>query len=148
MPTTFRPYHPKQKLLLPPDLRDWLPEGHLAYHVSDLVDGLDLTAFYAPYEGAGRRNGPYEPRMMVKLLIYGYATGVFSSRGMAKKLATETGRATCARRKWISEAPHGWIKEVLGFRRFSVRGLRKTQGEWDLVCLALNVKRLQSLRVT
>ena len=86
--------------------------------------------------------------MMVKLLIYGYATGVFSSRGMAKKLATETGRATYARRKWISEAPHGWIKEVLGFRRFSVRGLRKTQGEWDLVCLALNVKRLQSLRVT
>ena len=46
MPTTFRPYHAKQKLLLPPDLRDWLPEGHLAYHVSDLVDGLDLTAFY------------------------------------------------------------------------------------------------------
>ena len=86
MSTTFRPYQPKQKLLLPPDLRDWLPEGHLAYHVSDLVDGLDLTAFYAPYEGDGRRNAPYEPRMMVKVLIYGYATGVFSSRGMAKKL--------------------------------------------------------------
>ena len=86
MPTTFRPYQPKQKLLLPPDLREWLPEGHLAYHVSDLVDGLDLTAFYAPYEGDGRRNTPYEPRMMVKLLIYGYATGVFSSRRIAKKL--------------------------------------------------------------
>ena len=86
MPTTFRPYHPKQKLLLPPDLRVWLPEGHMTYHVSDLVNGLDLTAFYAPYEGDGRRNGPYEPRMMVKLLIYGYATGVFSSRGIAKKL--------------------------------------------------------------
>ena len=86
MPTTFRPYQPKQKLLLPPDLREWLPEGHLAYHVSDLVDGLDLTAFYAPYEGDGRRNTPYEPRMMVKLLVYGYATGVFSSRRIAKKL--------------------------------------------------------------
>ena len=69
-----------------PDLRDWLPEGHLAYHVSELVDGLDLTAFYAPYEGDGRRNAPYEPRMMVKLLVCGYATGVFSSRGIAKKL--------------------------------------------------------------
>ncbi len=45
MPTTFRPYHPKQKLLLPPDLGDWSPEGHMTYHVSDLVDGLDLTAF-------------------------------------------------------------------------------------------------------
>ena len=60
MPTTLRPCHPKQKLVLAPDLRDWLPEGHLAYHVSDLVDGLDLTAFYAPYEGDGLRNAPYE----------------------------------------------------------------------------------------
>ena len=86
MPTRFRPYQPKQKLLLPPDIRDWLPEDHLAHHVSDLVDGLDLTAFYAPYEGDGRRNRPYEPRMMVKLLIYGYSTGMFSSRGIAKKV--------------------------------------------------------------
>ena len=45
MPTTFRPYHPKQKLLLRPDLRYWLPEGHITCRVSDLVDGLDLTAF-------------------------------------------------------------------------------------------------------
>ncbi len=86
MPTTFRPYQPDQALLLPPDLRDWLPEGHLAHHVSDLVDGLDLTAFYAPYEGDGRRKSPYEPVMMAKTLIYGYATGVFSSRGLARKL--------------------------------------------------------------
>ena len=62
MSTTFRPYLPDQSLLLPPDVREWLPEGHLAHHVSDLVDGLDLTAFYAPYEGDGRRNAPYEPR--------------------------------------------------------------------------------------
>ena len=86
MSTTFRPYAPDQMLLLPADMRAWLPEGHLAYHVSDLVDGLDLTAFYAPYEGDGRRNAPYEPRMMVKVLLYAYATGVFSSRGVARKL--------------------------------------------------------------
>ena len=73
---------PDQMLLLAPDVRDWLPEGHFAHHVSDLVDGLDLRA--APYEGDGRRNAPYEPRM--KVLVYGYATGVFSSRGMARKL--------------------------------------------------------------
>ena len=73
-------------LLLAPDVREWLPKGHFAHHVSDLVDGLDLTAFYAPYEGDGRRNAPYEPRMMVKVLLYGYATGVFSSRGIARKL--------------------------------------------------------------
>ncbi len=86
MPTTFRPYQPDQGLLLPPDLRDWLPEGHLAHHVSDLVDGLDLGALYARCEGDGRRKSPYEPRMMVKVLIHGYATGVFSSRGMARRL--------------------------------------------------------------
>ena len=86
MSTTFRPYVPGQSLLLPPDVREWLPEGHLAHHVSDLVDGLDLTAFYVPYEGDGRRNAPYAPRMMVKVLLYAYATGVFSSREIARKL--------------------------------------------------------------
>ena len=71
MSTTFRPYAPDQMLLLlPADLRAWLPEGHLAHHVSDLVDGVDLTAFYAPYAGDGRRNAPYAPRMMVKVLLY------------------------------------------------------------------------------
>ena len=86
MPTTFRPYQPDQLLLLSPDLREWLPPGHLAHHVSDLVDALELRAFYAPYEGDGRRNAPYEPSMMVKVLIYAYATGVFSSRAIARKL--------------------------------------------------------------
>ena len=51
-----------------------------------------------------------------------------------------------ARRKWLSEAPNGWIKEVLGFRRFSFRGLAKVQAEWNLVCLALNIKRIGALR--
>ena len=86
MPTTFRAYHPDQILLLAPDLREWVPEGHLSHQVSDLVDSLDLGSFYAPYEGDGRRNAPYEPSMMLKVLIYGYATGVHSSRAIARKL--------------------------------------------------------------
>ena len=86
MPTTFRRYEPDQMLLLAPDLREWVGEGHLAHHVSDLVDSVDLSGFYAPYEGDGRRNAPYEPSMMVKVLIYAYATGVFSSRRIARKL--------------------------------------------------------------
>ena len=86
MPTTFRAYHPDQILLLAPDLREWVPEGHLSHQVSDLVDSLDLRSFYAPYAGDGRRNAPYEPSMMLKVLIYGYATGVYSSRGIARKL--------------------------------------------------------------
>lgn len=86
MPTTFRPYSPEQALLLPPSPRDWLPEGHLSYFISDTVDNLDLSSFYEPYEGDGRRNRPFDPRMMVKVLLYGYSTGTFSSRKLAKKL--------------------------------------------------------------
>ena len=65
---------------------------------------------------------------------------------MAEKLATAAGRARYAQRKWLSEAPNGWIKEALGFRRFSLRGLDKARGEWDLVCLALNIRRLRGLQ--
>ena len=67
---------------------------------------------------------------------------------MANKLATPDGRACYAKRKWLSEAPNGWIKQALGFRRFSVRGLTKVQGEWALACLALNMKRMQGLAAT
>ena len=86
MPTSFRSYNPDQSLFFPPSPRDWLPEGHLAHFVSDVVEQLDLDEFYRRYEGDGRRNQPYEPRMMVKILIYGYASGVFSSRKLARKL--------------------------------------------------------------
>ena len=64
---------------------------------------------------------------------------------MGEKLASATGKAQYAKRKWLSEAPNGWIKEVLGFRRFSVRGAHKVRGEWHLVCLALNIKRMAAL---
>ena len=64
---------------------------------------------------------------------------------MKKRLETEAGRARYARRKWLSEAPNGWIKEVLGFRRFRFRGLAKVQAEWNLVCLAVNIKRIGAL---
>jgi transposase len=86
MSTSFRPYNPYEPFLLPPDPREWLAEDHLAFFVSDTVDALDLRAFYAPYEGDGRRKQPYHPAMMLKVLIYGYATGTFSSRRLAQKL--------------------------------------------------------------
>jgi len=73
-------------MLLPEALQEWLPEGHLAHFISDTVDGFDLSAFHARYEKDGARNQPFHPAMMVKVLIYGYATGVFSSRKIARKL--------------------------------------------------------------
>ena len=56
------------------------------YFISETVDRLDLSGFYRRYEGDGRRNRPFDPRMIVKVLLYGYATGTFSSRKLAKKL--------------------------------------------------------------
>src|SRR6266571_1273050 len=86
MPTTFRPCAPDQSLLFPPSPRDWLPEGHLAFFIADTVAVLDLQAFYAPYEGDGRRHQPFDPQMMVTVLLYADATGTFSSRRIARKL--------------------------------------------------------------
>lgn len=83
---SYQPYTPGQDLLLPPTLSDWLPEGHLAYFISDTVDALDLAAFHARYAKDGPRNQPFHPAMMLKVLLYGYATGVFSSRKLARKL--------------------------------------------------------------
>ena len=86
MPTTFRPCTPDQSLLFPPSPRDWLPEGHLAFFIADTVATLDLRVSYEPYEGDGRRNQPFDPQMMVTVLLYAYATGTFSSRRIARKL--------------------------------------------------------------
>ncbi len=82
----YRTYLPEQELLLPPSLREWLPEHHLVYFVSDVVDQLDLSAIYAVYEKEERGQPPYDPRLMTKLLVYGYCTGVFSSRRIQKRL--------------------------------------------------------------
>jgi transposase len=81
MSKTFRPYELNQRLLLPLDLRDWLPEGHLALFVSDVIDALDLSAIFQVYEqGDGRGQPPYDPALMVKLLVYAYCMGTPSSR--------------------------------------------------------------------
>ena len=81
----FEPYEPDQALLFPPSPRDWLPEDHLAFFVSETVEQLDLSAFYAKYEQRedGRGNCAYEPRLMLKILIFSYCTGIFSSRKIA-----------------------------------------------------------------
>jgi transposase len=86
MAKTYKTYLPEQDLLLPQSLRDWLPEDHLAYFVSDVVDQLDLSAIESVYEEEDRGQPPYHPQMMVKILVYGYCVGVFSSRRIEKRL--------------------------------------------------------------
>ena len=87
----YREYQPDQMFLLPPSLREWLPEDHLAYFVSDLVDDLDLSEIETVYEDEDRGQPPYHPRMMVKVLIYAYCTGVFASRRIEKRLVEDVG---------------------------------------------------------
>lgn len=82
----YRAYLPNQDFLLPPSLREWLPENHLVYFVSDVVENLDLSAMDAVYGDEQRGQPPYDPGMMTKLLIYGYCIGLFSSRRIQQRL--------------------------------------------------------------
>ena len=91
MSKSYRPYHPEQDFLLPPSLREWLPENHLVYFVSDVVDNLNLSALDAVYGDEPRGQPPYDPRMMTKVLVYGYCVGVFSSRRIERRLAEDVG---------------------------------------------------------
>ena len=112
MDKRFRAYSLDQRLLLPPDLREWLPEGDLALFISDVVDELDLGAITQSY-GQGDRRGqpPYHPALMVKLLLYGYCTGVVSSR----KIERATYRDVAFR--VLAADQHPDHDSLAGFRR-------------------------------
>jgi transposase len=87
----------EQELLLPPSLREWLPEGHLAWFVIDAVAQLDLTAFYAAYRWDGHGRPAHDPAMMVALLLYGYAIGERSSRRLERRCVEDVAtRVICA----------------------------------------------------
>jgi len=89
MAKVYRPYFPEQDFLLPPSLRGWLPENHLTYFVSDMVEQLDLEGMESYYEREQRGYPPYHPRMMTKLLVYGYCVGAFSSRKLEQRLVED-----------------------------------------------------------
>jgi transposase len=82
----LRPYDPEELWRLPPSLRDWLPEDHLVYFVSDLVDEFNLTSILATYGGVTRGAAPYHPQLLVKVLLYAYTVGIPASRQNARKL--------------------------------------------------------------
>ncbi len=86
----FRPHQPDQIMLLPPSLNDWLPSDHEVYFVRDIVESMDLSAIYASYRDP-RGQPPYEPLMMVQILIYGYMRGIRSSRKLERALYEDVG---------------------------------------------------------
>jgi transposase len=114
---TFRAYDPDQVLLMAPVLSEWLPEGDLAHFVSDLVESaLDLSAIYAAYEEE-RGFPPYDPRLMLKLLVYGYANGVASSR----KLEAATYRDVAVR--MLCAGQHPDYRSIARFRKRHLEAL-------------------------
>ncbi|MGH2957615.1 MAG: transposase [Solirubrobacterales bacterium] len=97
MPQNFLTCDRDQPLLLPPDLRDWLPEDHLAWFVIEAVEELDLEPFYASYRADGHGAAAHEPKMMVGLLAYAYAVGERSSRGIERRCREDIAfRVICA----------------------------------------------------
>jgi transposase len=80
----FKPYQPNQLLLLPPDMRQWLPEDDLAYFIMDVVNELDLSAIYQSYDSSKGGQPPFAPKMMTSLLLYAYCVGIPSSRKIEK----------------------------------------------------------------
>jgi len=84
MDKKFKECNREQMFLLPPSLSDWLPKDHLVYFIIDVVRQLDLSEIYASYGGDGRGQPPYDPSMMVSLLLYAYSVGIPSSRRIEK----------------------------------------------------------------
>jgi len=124
MAKSYRTYLPEQDLLLPPSLRDWLPENHLTHFVSDVVDQLDLRAIESVYEMDERGQPPYHPRMMTKILIYGYCVGVFSSRKIQKKLVEDVGF------RMLAAGNEPDFRTISDFRKLHLQAL---QGLFDQV---------------
>ena len=108
---TFRDYDQHQSFLLPPSLDDWLPKDHTARFISEAVDEmLDLASVYASYE---RSDGapPYDPKMMLKLLLYAYSTGVTSSREMERRCQIDVAF------RWLSANTAPDYRSISRFRR-------------------------------
>ena len=118
MAKTYRPYVPEQDLLLPPSLRDWLPEGHLAFFVSDLIDQLDLSAITTVYEDEERGYPPYHPVMLTKVLVYAYCVGVFSSRKIQRRLVEDVAFRV------LAAGNHPDFRTVADFRKTHLAALK------------------------
>jgi transposase len=129
MGKSFRSDDLNQGLLLAPSLHDWLPEKHLARFLVDVVEALDLSAIYASYEaGDGRGQAAYAPEMMVRVLLYGYATGTYSSR----KIEVRTYEDVAFR--YLSADQHPDHDTIATFRKRHLKALAELFTQALLLC--------------
>ena len=136
MSKTYRAYNPDQQFLMPPSLREWLPENHLAYFVSDTIGEMDLSAIESVYENSLRGNPPYNPEMMVKLLFYSYCTGVVSSRKIAIKLVEDVAFRVLA----AGNTPD--FRTISDFRMLHLRALKGLFTQVLLLCEKAGMAKL------
>ena len=115
---TFRPYEPDQILLLPPSLQEWLPIKHLAYFMLDIVPTLDLDGILKSYGPTARGTVPFDPRMMLAVLLYAYCVGVPSSRKIAKRLEEDIAFRVLA----ANQRPD--FRTISEFRRLHLESLK------------------------
>ncbi len=124
--SNFRPIDRETGFLLPPSVDEWLPERHLARFVVEVVEGFDLRAMSGSYRGSG--SASYHPRLLLGLLVYGYATGVFSSRKL------ERASYDSVAFRFIADNQHPDHDTIAAFRR---RFLREIEGLFvDVLLLA------------
>jgi transposase len=137
MGQNFIPDTVNQTLLFPPSLHDWLPEGHLARFLLDVVSALDLSAIYKSYqEKDGRGQAAYAPEMMVRLLLYGYAKGVYSSR----KIQTRTFEDMAFR--YLSGDQHPDHATIAEFRKRHLEALSGLFTQALLLCSEAGLVKL------
>ena len=137
MGQNFIPDTVNQTLLFPPSLHDWLPEGHLARFLLDVVSALDLSAIYKSYqEKDGRGQAAYAPEMMVRLLLYGYAKGVYSSR----KIQTRTFEDVAFR--YLSGDQHPDHATIAEFRKRHLEALSGLFTQALLLCSEAGLVKL------
>lgn len=137
----FRVYDQAQVLLMPPSLADWLPEDHLARFVSDVVEEvLDLAPILASYTEASGAP-PYDPRLMLKLLLYGYATGVTSSRAIERRCQVDVAFRFLA----ANTAPD--YRSVSRFRRRHLAAIEDLFNQGVGLCVAAGMVRVGRIAV-
>jgi transposase len=136
---TFRPYAPRQAFLLPPSPLEWLPEGHLALFILDVVQQLDLSTIYAHYERELRGYPPHDPQMMVALLLYGYCVGVPSSRKIERKTYEDVAFRV------IAGGGHPDHSRISDFRRVHLEALANLFVEILRLCQKAGLVKLGSV---
>lgn len=136
MDKTFRAFDPGQDLLLPPSLDDWLPADHLARFIADLVDEhVDLSRIHAAYT-EGRGAPPYDPRLMVRILLYGYTTGVRSSRKL------EAACVDVVAFRWLAAGTAPDFRSIARFRKRHLSALGHLFVQALALCRAAGMVKL------